>query len=139
MNRLRRRPRLAFTLIELLIVFFIIGTLAALTFPQLRRQVSKADLSGCQQNLYNLSLQVQIYAADHGGTMPGSLSELIPNYLAMIPTCPSASTDTYTNGFSENQNQDGATFTIYCNGNNHSDLQLTNNQPFYTLSQGLGP
>lgn len=55
----------AFTLIELLVVVAIIGILAALLTPALRRARQSADNSGCVNNLRQLGAAAQMYWMDN--------------------------------------------------------------------------
>ena len=65
-----RRGRGAFTLIELLVVVAIIAILAALMLPALSAAKAKSRCAGCINNLKQLALCVQMYAADNGGRLP---------------------------------------------------------------------
>lgn len=61
----------AFTLIELLVVIAIIAILAALLFPVLSRAKEKAHQTACINNLHQMALSVNAYAADHNdATLP---------------------------------------------------------------------
>ncbi len=55
----------AFTLIELLAVLAILGVLAALLFPALSRSKGKAQEIQCVNNLHQLGLGLQNFAADN--------------------------------------------------------------------------
>lgn len=54
-----------FTLIELMVVITIIGTLAALIFPTIRTMKSKAELTKCTSQLRQWAVAIQGYAGDH--------------------------------------------------------------------------
>ncbi|MBI4023908.1 MAG: prepilin-type N-terminal cleavage/methylation domain-containing protein [Verrucomicrobia bacterium] len=63
---MRATRHLAFTLIELLIVIAIIAMLAALLAPALKQARSKAAAAACMNNLKQLLLAADLYAADNG-------------------------------------------------------------------------
>jgi len=59
----------AFTLVELLLVVVVIAILAALLLPVLSRAQSKAKQAFCVNNLKQLALCTQMYAADNDGKL----------------------------------------------------------------------
>ncbi|MHB2019389.1 MAG: type II secretion system protein [Candidatus Xenobia bacterium] len=134
---LRRRPR-GFTLIELLTVIVIMALLAAIFIPHWEIAIERADLSGCTQNLHNIATAEQLYCNDNSGFPSPSLSNLMPNYLKVIPTCPAVSADTYTPGYTANETPPDLSWTISCNGTNHDALGYGANQPFDANGE-LGP
>jgi len=87
------------TLIELLSVIAIIAILAAVLFPVFARSRERARSHSCTNNLVNIGLALQLYAADHGGRYPPTdddLSPLLDRYLRepRIVVCPSTSPGT---------------------------------------------
>src|SRR5690242_9757367 len=66
----RSRHFLAFTLIEILVVLAIIAILAALLLPGLSSAKARGKQIGCANNLRQLALGFQMYAADNDGRLP---------------------------------------------------------------------
>jgi prepilin-type N-terminal cleavage/methylation domain-containing protein len=64
------RRRSAFTLIEILVVVAIISILAALLLPALSSAKARSKQVGCINNLKQLALGFQMYAADNEGRLP---------------------------------------------------------------------
>ena len=97
MNRklLQKRPvqndgsRRAFTLLELLAVIAIIAILAALLLPVLAGAKAQARKTTCLDNLKQINLGFQLYAADNNDTLPSAAN------IKMSNTAP----DTATNLF----------------------------------------
>jgi prepilin-type N-terminal cleavage/methylation domain-containing protein len=59
-----------FSLIELLVVIAILAILAALLLPALSRSKASGRRADCLNNLRQLSLAIQLYAADNADTLP---------------------------------------------------------------------
>ena len=73
MMRACHRDRSGFTLIELMLVIVIIGSLAAMVVPRLvnrlkgsQEDIARADIKG------NLSLALRLYAVDNNGMYPST-------------------------------------------------------------------
>jgi prepilin-type N-terminal cleavage/methylation domain-containing protein len=60
----------AFTLLELLVVMAVIGTLAALLLPTLSQAREKGRLTSCLNNLRQVSLAIHLYADDCSDSLP---------------------------------------------------------------------
>ena len=66
----------AFTLIEVLIVLFIIGVLAAMLFPTVNRSREPARRSSCQSNLKQIGLGFAQYERDYDKKFPLAHADL---------------------------------------------------------------
>jgi general secretion pathway protein G len=102
--RLPRRPRAAFTLIELLTVIAIIGILAAILIPVVGKVRSTARTAKCVSNLRQMGQATIMFAADNKNLLPvpgatnlwpglvnneatvSSFQDYIATYLAGRPT-----------------------------------------------------
>ncbi len=71
MSRVIRKIR-AFSLVELVIVVVIIGVIAAIAVPRISRGAKGAGESALRGDLASLRNSIDMYAAEHSGTMPGS-------------------------------------------------------------------
>lgn len=62
--------RIAFTLIEVLIVVIIMAVLAATIIPQFSSSTNDAKESSMKFNLHTLRSQIEMYKVHHAGTKP---------------------------------------------------------------------
>jgi prepilin-type N-terminal cleavage/methylation domain-containing protein len=132
------RGKRGFSLIEVLTIIFILSILASIMIPNIKRSIWRAKLAGCQSNLRNLAAGVQMYAnQEGGGKYPENIAPLVPQYLGRIPLCPSFKIDTYSESYTaDNETKN---FTVYCKGFNHTEMEMAENEPWYSISGGLGP
>ncbi len=104
-----------------------------------------AGARACQANLGRIATGMEMYATDHSGQYPKTLSELVPRYLPAIPSCPSTHNDTYTTGFQVGPeaptNLQGGKefFYIACSGKHHVSEGLEENLPAFSCTAGLLP
>lgn len=70
MNTQARTRRGAFSLIELVIVVVIIGIIGAIAIPRMSRGASGAADSGLVADLAVMRSAIDLYKAEHGGTLP---------------------------------------------------------------------
>ena len=112
-----------------------VGIGAAILVPNFIRARSQGQVTACKSNLKNIGTGLEMYSTDNGGRYPTRLEQLTPNYLRLIPTCPSAGRDTYTQGFQSAASPDG--YTVVCTGNHHRAVNQGDNYPQYTSTQGL--
>jgi prepilin-type N-terminal cleavage/methylation domain-containing protein len=80
----------AFTLIELLVVIAIIGILASLLLPTVARAKQQSKVTVCLNNLHQIDLAIEMFAADNGGRYPFGLGG---QKWAREFVCPSVSDD----------------------------------------------
>lgn len=76
-----------FSLIELIVVVTIIGILAAAALLNLRYAQRKAREAALKDNLFQMRKAIDNFYADKQ-RYPGSLEELVPNYIRRIPKDP---------------------------------------------------
>lgn len=72
--------RVAFTLMELLIVVAIIGILSALLLPVVGAMTKRAALAKSSSNLHQIGVAFQMYAGDNDGRIPATENK-DPNYI----------------------------------------------------------
>jgi len=83
----RRRER-GYTLIEIIIVFTMIGILVGLALPEYRNAVKKAKESALKEDLFQFRKLIDQYFSDKG-KYPASLQALVDEgYLRKIPADP---------------------------------------------------
>ena len=70
------QPRKGFTLIELMIVMIIIGTLISLLLTGIFRGREEAIKTECANNLRQCTIALFVYAHDNDGLLPGNISVL---------------------------------------------------------------
>jgi prepilin-type N-terminal cleavage/methylation domain-containing protein len=71
------RARLAFTLVEMLVVITVIGVLAALLLPALGRAKESARATACLSNLRQVGTALQLYVQDNNNRLPVMYDALI--------------------------------------------------------------
>ena len=137
MTNQKKGQKAGFTLIELMIVIAIIAILAAILVPNFIRARAQGQLTACKSNLKNGATSLEMYSTDNAGHYPKSaLGLLTPNYLKIIPQCPSAQSDTYTAAYSAATVPDA--YTLFCTGNFHTAAGINSaNYPQYSSYSGL--
>ena len=127
------------------LVWLLLATLTGLweAIPNLfpARAQGRGSGSPCRSNCKNIATALEMYADDHGGLYPPVLSPLTAgNYLKLIPTCPAAGSDTYSQAYQTAHNPER--FSFYCTGNNHAKTYTgfstsCSNFPQYSSAFGL--
>jgi prepilin-type N-terminal cleavage/methylation domain-containing protein len=80
------RHRLAFTLVELLVVVAIIGVLAAILLPAISQAPARAKRIKCVSNLRQIGIGFHTFAADHGQLFPMQVPLAEGGSLEFVPT-----------------------------------------------------
>lgn len=110
----RRRER-GFTLIEIIIVFTMIGILVGLALPEYRNAVRKAKEAALKEDLFQFRKLIDQYFSDKG-KYPASLQALVDeNYLRKIPADPITNSSEWTEVLEEPKAEEiepGMTFGI---------------------------
>lgn len=94
-----RMKRRGLTFVELMVVLAFLALLAAIIVPNHIKARSRGSTTACKSNLKNMATALEMYSTDNKGAYPPQLAGLTPNYLKMIPNCPSAGFDTYSSSF----------------------------------------
>src|SRR6476619_6025729 len=88
------RKQKGFTLIELVVVVMILGILAAVAAPKLLGTSSSAADNGLKETLGVIRDAIERYAAEHGGSLPGTdettFKTALSTYIRVFPKCPVA-------------------------------------------------
>lgn len=140
-------------------LILFVSVVAALIVPGFVRAPQQGQLTACKSNLKNLGTALEMYSADAlksryksqqtkrgeqqtgpnsidtTSQFPPSLSGLTPDYLKVVPTCPSVGTDTYSKGYQRSASADA--YTVFCSGGAHSKAATGPGYPQYTWTQGL--
>lgn len=92
-----------------------------------RANLPQQQLAQCQSNLKSIAVAMKMYSIDHEGNYPKWLKALTPDYLKIIPACPSSTRDSYFDCCSAEFSPDG--FTVSCSGSSHGQA----GQPSYNI------
>jgi len=80
-----RRPRLAFTIVELLVVMAIIALMAGLAIPNMQAVSVKAQGVKCAVQLHGIGIAVLSDATDNNGLLPEINQAAVPVYPPSVP------------------------------------------------------
>jgi general secretion pathway protein G len=92
-NTVTGKRRSGFTLIELIIVFTLIGILVSLALPQYKYATKKAREAVLKEDLYILRKLIDQYFSDKGKYPPSLQSLVDEGYLRRLPVDPFTGSD----------------------------------------------
>jgi prepilin-type N-terminal cleavage/methylation domain-containing protein len=94
MNRLRKNR--GFTLVEIMIVVLIIGILLAIAVPNFIKARETSRKQTCVSNLKQFDSAKEQWAMENNKTTGDTVvqGDLVPNYIKVMPSCPSGGTYT---------------------------------------------
>jgi len=94
---INNRARRAFSLIELVIVVVIIGIIGAIAIPRMSRGASGAADSGLTADLTVMRTAIDLYKAEHGGTLPtlADFADQLTTYTDATGTANATKSTTY--------------------------------------------
>jgi hypothetical protein len=117
-------------------IFGMIGAVSLpIVVPNFIKARGQGQLTACKSNEKNIATALEMYSTDNAGKYPTDLKPLISGkYLRVIPTCPAASRDTYSESYQMTAAPD--LFSFYCSGHNHGNL-LPAGYPQYNAETGL--
>lgn len=93
--------------------------------------------TNCKSNLKNIATALEMYASDHAGSYPKSLTELVPKYLPVMPRCSLADHDTYADSYSMKSRPDW--YLFYCKGKANATEGLAADLPRFSSDKGMEP
>ena len=105
------------------------------TMSRFKTARGQGQVTACMSNMRNIGTALEMYSTDNEGHYPASLTQLTPDYLRIIPTCPAAEKQTYVDSYQVSQNPDA--YSFYCKGDNHSIVGVPENYPSYNSTEGL--
>jgi type II secretion system protein G len=83
-----KKTEQGFTLVEMLVVLFIIGIIIAIALPNFIQASQKANVQADKANRRMISMQVENYYLDFG-VYPVTIQQLVAKkYLRSVPKCP---------------------------------------------------
>ena len=102
--------------------------------PGIQKSRRESELNFCYNNIQRLAFQLDLHKRTEGH-YPDNLSTLVPVYFDRIPHCPTADKDTYSESYeTDHKNK---SFTLYCKGSHHNQVDVPDNHPFYSSHEGL--
>jgi type II secretion system protein G len=96
--RNNRAVQRGFTLLEIMVVVFILGVLVTIAVPSWMNARARAQARTCSANLRQIHQAKEMYALANRlqNGAPVQMSDLVPQYLQAEPFCPAGSGAAYT-------------------------------------------
>jgi prepilin-type N-terminal cleavage/methylation domain-containing protein len=96
MNKVIRKARHGFTLVEIMIVVLIIGILLAIAIPNFVKARESSRTKSCVANLKQIDSGKEQWAMDNKKNTGDAVTstDLAPAYIKTFPSCPSGGTYT---------------------------------------------
>jgi prepilin-type N-terminal cleavage/methylation domain-containing protein len=96
MNKVTRKARHGFTLVEIMIVVLIIGILLAIAIPNFVKARESSRTKSCIANLKQIDSAKEQYAMDNKKNTGDAVTstDIAPSYMKTFPDCPSGGTYT---------------------------------------------
>ncbi len=87
LKRRKSKEDSGFTLMELMIVIFILAILVSIAIPVMFRLIANAKRRTCQANLRIIDGQANAFYIENG-IYPSSVMSLVPSFIRDEPRCP---------------------------------------------------
>lgn len=99
MTLVQTRKR-GFTLVEIMVVLFILGLLIAVAVPSWMNARTRAQARTCSANLRQIATAKEAYAMANRVAQgsPVSMNDIVPEFLQEEPFCPAGAGQPYTVG-----------------------------------------
>ncbi len=96
--RNHRTVQRGFTLLEIMVVVFILGVLITIALPSWMNARARAQARTCSANLRQIHQAKEMYALANRlqNGAPAQMSNLVPQYLQAEPFCPAGGGAAYT-------------------------------------------
>ena len=102
------------------IIACILYILAAfILYSNFTRAYHQRQHAECSSNSKNVGTALEMYSTDNKGHYPKKLSDITPDYLRVIPTCPLSGDDTFSASYHSQMEPDA--YSFYCS-NRHYGL-----------------
>ncbi|MCD4785684.1 MAG: hypothetical protein K8T10_17825 [Candidatus Eremiobacteraeota bacterium] len=116
----------------------IIGFVLIIESQNYQRRKAAGNFTFCLSNCKNIGQTLKKYSGENNGKYPRRLTDLTPDYLRNIPSCPASGSN---RGFIKSYMVSGdlKSFTFYCKGRHHKNVGVDSNYPQYNSRDDLIP